>query len=258
MGVDGAEGRFFGELCRTLKGAADPDSDHYRRTGIRACGTYGVEDELLYALGSVGGSEHFDRGHIFAAEALAARDDPDFVAAYDFGMDDSGSVVARVNAVKNGIAHHAFAEVSLVVRLAHALLNGFLKAAVFNAYLVAVLHKEHRHSGVLTERDLLGGGDLIVFDDLAQHAFCDGRILNFKRLFKLPENISAYKIVAVHKQFFYRRGDPCCVNRSKVHKYYPFSVVNAAFCRYVFHYKTFLKVFQYFLFCDTIMVKFEI
>ena len=68
---------------------------------------FAIEDKLLYALGAVGGSEHFDSGHILAAEALAARSDADPVALYDLGVQDRGGVVLGVDAVKDGVADDA-------------------------------------------------------------------------------------------------------------------------------------------------------
>ena len=58
---------------------------------------------MLHALCAVSRGQHFDRGHIFAAEALAARRDADFVAGDDPGVDDGGGVVAGVDAVEYGV-----------------------------------------------------------------------------------------------------------------------------------------------------------
>ena len=94
---------------------------------------------------------------------------------------------------------HALAQITVGVRLAHTLLHRVLKAAVCNADLVAVFDKEHRHAGVLTERNLLVRSDFVIFDNLAQNTLRDRRILDFERGFERAENILADIIIAVHQ-----------------------------------------------------------
>ena len=105
-------------------------------------------------------------------------------------------------------------------------------------------------TGVLAKGDLLCRGDFVVFDYLAQHAFGDRLILDFERGFQLSHYILSDEIVAIHKQFFDNGGDLRRIDLPYVHIFVPFGLLQHKF--YIFYYKTFLQVFQYFLFCDTI------
>ena len=131
-------------------------------------------------------------------------------------MNDRRGVVLRVHTVKNRVADDAFAQIAVAVSLADALGHGFLKITV-HADLVAVLDKQHRHAGVLAERDPLLGGDRVVFDDLVEHTSADRGGLLLPRVFQRGKDVAADIIIAVQKKLLDRRSDRPGGNRPVFH-----------------------------------------
>ena len=131
-------------------------------------------------------------------------------------MDNRGGVVLSVYSVENRVVYNAFSKVAVLVREPYALLNGFLEISVNND-LVAVLDKQHRHTRILTHRDFLLGGDSIIFDNLGKYAFSGVAILVIARPFESGQYIVSNKIIAVHKQLFYRGCYIFGLNNSRFH-----------------------------------------
>ena len=121
-------------------------------------------------------------------------------------MQDCGSVVLGVDAVKDGVVYHALAQVAVAVCLTHTLLDSLLKVAV-HTDLVAVLDKEHRHSRVLTERYLLRGCDFVVFNNLVEDISAHGRRFLIARFGERVHDVAADIVVAVHKELLHGGGD---------------------------------------------------
>lgn len=115
------------EECRLIHCAADPDTDHLRRTRIRACVLDDLHDRLFHTLHAVRRNKHLDAGLVFRTEALRRNRDAELVARNDLRVDDSRRVVLRVLAVKERLRDNRLAQIPLRIALGNALVDGILK-----------------------------------------------------------------------------------------------------------------------------------
>lgn len=86
-------------------------------------------DNIIYdILVRGGGSEHFKRAHILAAEALGRNGQLDFIALYKLDMHNRGGVVAGIDAPER-IGNDRLPEIALGVALCDSGVDGIFKAA---------------------------------------------------------------------------------------------------------------------------------
>ena len=147
--VDGPEESVLGQTGHLVEGAADPDAQHCRGTGVGARQAHRLHHEALYALHPVGGLEHPQAAHVLRAEALGSHGDPAPVPRHQPEGDGGGGVVLCVHPAQ-GITHDGLAQIALAVALADPLMDGRLELAL-DVDLLAQLHEHAGHAGVLAD-----------------------------------------------------------------------------------------------------------
>ena len=78
-------------------------------------------------------------------------------------MDDCRRVVPGVLALEQGFGHAGFAQIAVHIAPAHAFVDGVLKAAAHDMHVLSQVGKNHSQTCVLTDGDVLFGGDGRVF-----------------------------------------------------------------------------------------------
>ena len=178
--VDRLHQRFLGQQHRLLRGAADADAEHARRTPAGAHGRHGLQHPVDDGVGRI---EHRELRLRFGTAALRGDDHVDGVARHDLHVDHARRVVLRVGALARRVGQHAGAKlvVGMVVGAAHAFVDHVLHAhrGVVPAHVHADLEEHGHDAGVLADRTVAFGAHARIDQDLG-----DG-ILRRRRLLAL-------------------------------------------------------------------------
>ena len=147
--IDGPEQGVFCQIGCLVEGAADPDAQHCRGTGVGARQAHRLHHEALYALHPVGGLEHPQAAHVLTAEALGGHGDFASVPGDQPDGDGGWGVVPGVHPAE-GVAHDGFTQITLAIALADPLMDGRLELAL-DVDLLAQLHEHTGHARVLAD-----------------------------------------------------------------------------------------------------------
>ena len=174
--ADRAAESLFGEQRALLEIAADTDAYNHRRTGVAPRAANDINNIIYDILARGGGSEHFKRAHILAAEAFGRNGQLDFIALYKLDMQNSRGVVAGIDASER-IGNDRLPEIALGVALCDSGVDGVFKAAADKVDILTDFCKDNSHSGVLTDGDIqfLCGAEIIA--QAAHYIF--GHIVGF-------------------------------------------------------------------------------
>ncbi len=132
---------------------AEAHADNHRRAGVSACILHNLQNKVYQIFFFRRRCEHLHLAHVFTAEAFGRGSDADFITADDAGVYDSGRVVLGVDAHKR-VTHHGFAQKSLGVALCRAAVDRFFKITADNVYILPDFKEKHRHTRVLTYRNI--------------------------------------------------------------------------------------------------------
>ena len=205
--VQGPGGHALGHQRRHLQGAANAHPHDHRRTGVGARLDHRVHYEIDDALLSVGRHQHFSAGHVFRAEPLGGDQHIDLVPGHDAGMHHRRRVVPGIGPVVQGVPHHALAQVTLPVGLAHPFGQGILQAAPCDVYLLSYVQEYDAHARILTDGHLLLPGDGVILQKLFQHRPARGRGLLFLIRGHRGLHVGADVVAGLQDQRFELRGD---------------------------------------------------
>ena len=157
--------------------------------------------------------EHPQAAGVFASRALRNNGERDAVALHQPHMDDGGGVVPGVNPVER-VIDHRFAQVSLVVSLTHALVDGVLEQLARDVHILTDLGKDHHHAGVLADGQAGVLGCLVVFDDAVQRTLAIGRNFIVARGVQRELDVRRQKFIGAQAEIFDRAHNGFGCNRS--------------------------------------------
>ena len=167
LGVVGAhlpQQGLLGQQGALVKGAADAHPHHDGRTGVGTGLLHRVQNKGFDPFQPVGGLEHGDAAHVFAAKALGGHGDLHPVPGHQRGVQHGGGVVTGIHPVQR-VGHHRLAEIALGVAPAHPFVHRLGQVAV-NMDLLAHLQKDAGHAGVLADGDISADG--VIFHNFIQ------------------------------------------------------------------------------------------
>ena len=114
---------------------------------------------LAHAFNAVSGHEHFDHALVFRACPLGGQAQAQRIAGHKTGVDYCRGVVARIFAIKQWLRHTGFAQVTIHIASAHALIDGVFKRAAHNAHILPHIGKNHGKAGILANGNAVAGCD---------------------------------------------------------------------------------------------------
>ena len=226
MGVQGAHNGLLGQQGGLVESAADAHTDDHGRTRVGAGIFHSFQDEILDALQTCRGLKHPDGAHVLAAEALGAYGDLHLVTGDDLGVEHGGGVVAGV-ATTDGIAYHGLAQIALVVATADAFVHGKPQIAAHKVDILADLQEDTGHAGVLTDGDIFPVSNIVVFNDVIQHALGDFAVLAGAAALNGALYITGQVVVGFNAQPLHHIGDLADFNFT--HSLPPFSKFRLSF-----------------------------
>src|SRR3569833_1008435 len=182
LDVDGLHQRFLRHDHRLLRGAADADSQHTRRT---PSGSHGGNRLHLPADYGIRGREHGELGLVFRAAAFCRHLDVYGIAGDDLVVDDRGSVVLGVFpdafgwADYRGTQYVVWIQVGSPDALVHQVgdAQGRRAGVASPANIHADLHEHGHDAGVLANRPASLGAHAAVGEDLGDGVLCRRALL---------------------------------------------------------------------------------
>ncbi len=178
--VDGLHQRFFRQQHRLLRGAADADAQHPRRTPARAHARQLAQHPLRHIVARI---QHGEARLVLRTAALGADAHIHFVAWHQLKMHHRRRIVAGVLARSCRVANDGRTQhiLRLQISLAHPGVYhlGNTLRRTLPAHLHAHPHKRHHDAGVLAQRPLPLRAHARVGQDLRH------RILRRRRLLAL-------------------------------------------------------------------------
>ena len=121
-------------------------------------------------------------------------------------MDHGGCVIVCV-APADGVGYHAQTQQPVHVTPAHAFIQSVLQQAAGDVYLLSQLHKEHGHTGVLADGQVLGVGQAVVLRQIAQNSAAHLGLFALPGSVKGAAHVGGQETVGVDAQVFYYQYD---------------------------------------------------
>lgn len=201
VGEQVAAQRLFGKQGGHLAVAADAHADNQRGARFAAVFLYAAHHIADDVLAGGAGVEHPQAAGVFASRALRNNGERNAVALHQPHMDDGGGVVPGVNPVER-VIDHRLAQVSLVVSLTHALVDGVLEQLARDVHILTDLGKDHHHAGVLADGQAGVLGCLVVFDDAVQRTLAIGRNFIVARGVQRELDVRRQKFIGAQAEIF--------------------------------------------------------
>jgi hypothetical protein len=102
-------------------------------------------------------------------------------------MNDRGSIVIGIDPLQ-GMSDNRFSEIAFSVGLFYAQVNGIFQKTVKDD-LRAEFHENDGHAGILTHRDPVAFGDLVIFFDLFKDVYSERAFFGLDGVIDFLEDI---------------------------------------------------------------------